>query len=71
MARALTTKEAAEILNITPSRVRQMVLSGRLPAEKFGRDLVIHEKDLALVADRKPGRPPASKATMKSKKGAK
>ena len=71
MAKTLTTKEAAEILNVTPSRVRQMVLSGRLPAEKFGRDLVIHEKDLALVAERKPGRPPASKPAKKSKKGAK
>jgi hypothetical protein len=33
--------------------------------------LMIREEDLALVADRKPGRPPASKkaAKKKSKKG--
>jgi hypothetical protein len=30
------------------------------------RDLMIHEKDLALVAERKPGRPPEAE-----KKGAK
>ena len=66
MDKTLTTKEAAEYLNVTPSRVRQMVLSGRLPAEKFGRDLLIYEKDLALVAERKPGRPPKP-----AKKGAK
>jgi excisionase family DNA binding protein len=66
MDKTLTTKEAAEILNVSTARVRQMVLSGRLPAEKFGRDLLIHEKDLALVKDRKTGRPPKVE-----KKGAK
>jgi excisionase family DNA binding protein len=66
MGKTLTTKEAAEILNISTARVRQLVLSGRLPAEKFGRDLLIHERDLAMVADRRPGRPPNAE-----KKGAK
>lgn len=66
MGKTLTTKEAAEILNVSMARVRQLVLAGRLPAEKFGRDLLIHEKDLALVAVRKPGRPPNAE-----KKGAK
>lgn len=66
MGKTLTTKEAAEILNVSAARVRQLVISGRLPAEKFGRDLLIHEKDLALVAQRRPGRPPNSE-----KKGAK
>lgn len=66
MGKTLTTKEAAEILNVSTARVRQMVLAGRLPAEKFGRDLLIHEKDLALVAERKHGRPPKAE-----KKGAK
>jgi len=35
-----------------------MAKAGRLPAIRFGRALMIKEKDLALVADRKPGRPP-------------
>ena len=66
MGKTLTTKEAAEILEISTARVRQLVLSGRLPGQKFGRDLMIQEKDLALVADRKPGRP--SKAEKKEAK---
>lgn len=53
----LTTKETAERLGITVGRVRQMVISGQLPSEKFGRDLMIAESDLALVSDRKAGRP--------------
>lgn len=67
MNRTLTTKEAADLLNVSPSRVRQMVLSGRLPAEKFGRDLLIQEKDLALVANRKLGRPPKTEKGAKKK----
>ena len=53
----LTTKQAAKALGINDSRVRQLILSGRLPAQKFGRDWIIKEKDLKKVADRKPGRP--------------
>lgn len=53
----LTTSEAAKVLGVTQARVRQMILAEQLPAEKFGRDLMIREADLALVADRKPGRP--------------
>ena len=55
--RMLTTKEAAKALGVNASRVRQLILSGRLPATKFGRDLAIREKDLKLVKDRKPGYP--------------
>ncbi len=58
MNASLTTQQVAERLGVTVSRVRQLVLEGRLPAEKFGRDLMIKESDLKLVADRKPGRPP-------------
>ncbi len=54
----LTTRQAAERLGVTDSRIRHLVLEGRLPAEKFGRDLVIREHDLRLVEDRKVGRPP-------------
>jgi len=68
MAKILTTKEAAEVLNVSTARVRQMVLSGRLPAEKFGRDLMIQEKDLGLVAERKPGRPPNAEKKAAKKK---
>lgn len=54
----LTTREAAERLGITTRRVVAMILAGRLPAEKFGRDYAIKEKDLKLVEGRKVGRPP-------------
>jgi excisionase family DNA binding protein len=54
----LTTTEAAARLGISASRVRQLILEGRLPAVKNGRDLWINEKDLKLVAKRKrTGRP--------------
>lgn len=53
----LTTKQAAERLGITPRRVQALVTAGRLPAQKFGRDYMIREKDLKLVEERKVGRP--------------
>jgi excisionase family DNA binding protein len=55
----LTTTEAAERLGITPMRVRQLIRAGRLPSQQFGRDHLIKESDLTLVAERKPGRPKA------------
>ena len=58
----LTTEETAERLGVTPARVRAMILAGRLPADKFGRAHMIHEDNLKLVEDRKPGRPPKTKA---------
>lgn len=54
----LTTKEAGKILGITAQRVLFLINEGRLPAKKIGRDFVIQKKDLKLIADRKPGRPP-------------
>jgi excisionase family DNA binding protein len=69
MSASLTTREAAEKLGVTPARVRQLVLAGDLPAEKFGRDLMIKESDLKLVEDRPMGRPP--KNTTNGKKGGK
>jgi excisionase family DNA binding protein len=58
----LTAKQAAEKLNVNDSRIRQLINSGKLPAEKYGNLWLIDEKDLALVKDRKPtGRPPKKK----------
>lgn len=61
MSATITTKEAADRLGVSPARVRQLVLAGNLPAEKFGRDLMIKESDLKLVEDRPMGRPPKAK----------
>ena len=63
----LTTKEVAERLGVTVTRVQQLIGEGRLPAEKMGRDYFIQEADLKLVADRKRGRPPKAKAETSSK----
>jgi len=68
----LTTPEAAERLGITVARVQQLIWKGRLPAQKIGRDYVINEDDLKLVAERKPGRPakavkPEGKRKVKDK----
>ena len=54
----ITTNEAAERLGVTVQRIHALIRSGRLPAERLGRDYVIKEEDLALVAERKAGRPP-------------
>ena len=53
----LTTKEVADRLGITMRRVQALVQTGKLPAQKFGRDYMIKEKDLKLVENRKVGRP--------------
>jgi hypothetical protein len=44
-------------VGVSVRRVQQLVKAGRLPAQMFGGSLMIDEKDLALVAMRKPGRP--------------
>jgi excisionase family DNA binding protein len=61
MSKGLTTNGAAERLGVSPARIRRLVLDGRLPAEKFGRDLVINESDVAAFERRKAGRPPKPK----------
>jgi excisionase family DNA binding protein len=60
----LTTKEAAARLGVTVPRVHALIRTGRLPAEKRGRDVFINEPDLKLVENRKPGRPPKVKAEV-------
>lgn len=55
----LTTKQAAERLNVVSSRIRRMILDGVIRAEKFGRDNVISEAEIKRIEklDRKAGRP--------------
>lgn len=69
MTNHLTTKQAAKALGVSAPRVRQLILAGRLPAVKFGRDLMILKSDLQLVADRKPGRPKLKKNECRSEGG--
>jgi excisionase family DNA binding protein len=53
------TTEAAKRLKLTVGRIRTMIGSGLLPAQKVGRDWLIDEADLEAFAkiERKPGRP--------------
>jgi excisionase family DNA binding protein len=57
MESLLTTGQAAERLGVSERRVRAMIKAGRLPSQRIGRDHLIREEDLKLVANRKPGRP--------------
>ena len=68
MEKLLSTRETGKRLGISPLRVRQLILNGRLPASKFGRDWMIKEKDLDKVKNRKPGRP-KGKPLIRKKKG--
>lgn len=58
----LTTKQAAKILGVNDSRIRQLILAGRLPATRFGWSWMIKAEDLEKVKDRKPGRPKRKEA---------
>ena len=42
----VTTKEAAQILGVTPVRVRQLIKDGRLGAEKRGRDHLLEDREV-------------------------
>ena len=57
MDKLLTTKQAAARLGISERRVRALITKGRLPSQRIGRDHLIREEDLKLVAVRKRGRP--------------
>jgi len=53
----INTKVAGEFLGVNDSRIRQLILAGRLPARKIGRDWLIKERDLKKVENRRVGRP--------------
>lgn len=57
MVNLMTVKDAASELGISTGRVRVMITSGRLSAEKVGTQWLIKPKDLEKVRNRKPGRP--------------
>lgn len=65
MGKQFTTVAAAEYLGITPSRVRQMILEGKLNATKIGRDLLITEAALEGAKKRKKAPGPARKKATK------
>lgn len=56
MNKEFTTKQAAEIIGVTDSRVRQMVLAGEIDHRYFGRVLVITQKGIEQAKNRTDGR---------------
>jgi excisionase family DNA binding protein len=62
-SRFLTTLEVAERLGVSRQRVIAMIRTKRLPAVKRGREWIIAETNLQLVAVRFPGRPTAGKTS--------
>ena len=53
----ITTEDAAARLNVTTRRVVQMIGAGRLKAKRYGHIWLVDERNLAPLADRRPGRP--------------
>jgi excisionase family DNA binding protein len=58
----LSVSEVASQLEISSGRVRQLIESGTLPAQKVGSQWVVNEVDLAAVSPRRNGRPLSSSA---------
>jgi len=52
----LTTAEAAELLNVSPSRVLQHIKAGRLLAMKIGRDWILTPQAVAAFEPHPNGR---------------
>ena len=63
MSRKITTKELATQVDLSDIRIRQMILSGEIKAEKFGRDYMIDEKFIEVIRNRpeRRGRKPAAR----------
>lgn len=58
----LTTKEAAERLNLSLRQVQTLIKQNKLPATKKGRDWFVLESDVENLPERKKtGRPPKNK----------
>lgn len=53
----ISSKDAAARLKISVRRVQELIKKERLPATMIGGVYLIDEKNLALVRNRKPGRP--------------
>lgn len=47
----LSVVESAEILQVTPTRVRALIAQGALPAQKVGRTWTLREEDVMQRAE--------------------
>jgi excisionase family DNA binding protein len=65
----ITTKQAAAELGVSDSRVRQLIIGGELPAQRFGRSHMIKRSDLKNVVVGNRGRPRKdTESDLKNKK---
>jgi hypothetical protein len=63
--RIISTAEVTKHFNVTPDRVRKIIVAKRPKAIKVGREWLIDPKDLGAVKDRKVGRPRKARKTFK------
>lgn len=56
MNKQFTTKQAAKLVGVSDSRIRQMVLAGEIEHTYFGRVLVITQKGVNQAKSRIDGR---------------
>jgi excisionase family DNA binding protein len=61
----LSVKDAAEALELSEQRIKQLIYEERLKAEKVGNQWIILESDLQLVENRQTGRPSKDKNNKK------
>ncbi len=52
MSKKITTKELAIEVELSDIRIRQMILSGEIKAEKFGRDYMIDLEYIKIIKNR-------------------
>ena len=57
MTNLIPVSKAAALLGVTPRRVQALITSGKLPAQRIGRDYLIDPGDLELLERRPSGRP--------------
>jgi excisionase family DNA binding protein len=53
----ITASEAAKILDISKTRVLQLINLGIIPAERVGKQFILKERDVRAARGRKTGRP--------------
>jgi excisionase family DNA binding protein len=61
----ITTTKAAELLDITPARVRQLISQGQLKSQMAGRDHLLDEAD--VLRFNREGRRPSGRPSKAKK----
>lgn len=56
MRKNLTTNDLANAVNLSVIRILQLIKTGEIKAEKFGRDWVIDEKYVEIIKNRPENR---------------